>query len=139
VAAYQHFVDAGNTAERTPSKIANSKALSSFAIDPALGSEQSDITNFQLQNIEWRGTPPVTRARVMKTNFAAKPYSAVTIVDCPTVSSTWRPFNTQTGKPLKLVKPKVAPPWATTATVVLYRGKWMVQTEKTDMNRTCTP
>lgn len=139
VVAYQRFVAAGNTAERTPSKIASSKALASFAIDPALGSEQSDITNFQLENIEWRGTPPSTRVRVTKTDFAAKPYAAVTVVDCPTLSSTWRPFNAQTGKPLKLVRPKVNPPWATTATVVLYKGKWMVQTEKTDMRRTCTP
>lgn len=130
-------MNASNEAERAPARI--SKTLEQYAIDPALGTEQGLLTQFQVNNIDWRGTPPTSRPQVVKTGFAATPYPNVTVVDCPTVSSTWRPYNSKTGKPLTLVKPKVAPPWATTATVALYRGKWMVQTEKTDMTRTCKP
>lgn len=137
LAAYNAFVSASDTAERDPSRI--SKLLPRYAIDPALGTEQGLLTQFQVNNIQWRGTPPTSRARVVKTGFAATPYPNVTVVDCPTVSSSWRPYDTKTGKPLPLVKPKVAPPWATTATVALYKGKWVVQTTKTDMTRTCKP
>jgi hypothetical protein len=130
-------VKAGNRAERSPAKPPQS--LTRYAIDPALGTFQGLLAQFQLDNIEWRGTPPVSRPKVTSTRFDAQPYATVTIVDCPTLSSTWRPYNSKTGKPMKLVKPKVAPPWATTATVVLYHGRWMVHATTTDMTRTCKP
>jgi hypothetical protein len=137
LAAYSAFTNAVNQAQRKPGRV--SKALALHAIDPALGTARGVLTQFQVSNIEWHGTPPASRTRVLSAKPAATPYPTVTIVDCPTVSTTWRPFNSKTGKPVKTVKPKVAPPWATTATVALYKGKWMVQTEKTDMTRTCAP
>ena len=137
LAAYTAFTNATNEAQRTPSRV--SKQLAQYAIDPALGTARGVLTQFQVSNIEWHGTPPSSRTRVVKNNPTAQPYPTVTVVDCPTVSNTWRPFNTKTGKPVKTVQPKVAPPWATTATIAFYKGKWMVQIEKTDMTRTCTP
>ena len=137
LAAYTAFTNATNEAQRTPSRV--SKQLAQYAIDPALGTARGVLTQFQVSNIEWHGTPPASRTRVVRNNPTAQPYPTVTLIDCPTLSSTWRPYNTKTGKPVKTVTPKVAPPWATTATIALYKGKWMVQIEKTDMTRTCTP
>lgn len=137
LAAYAAFTNAVNEAQRKPAQV--SKALTLYAIDPALGTARGVLTQFQVSDIEWRGTPPASRTRVVSARPTATPSPTVTLVDCPTVSNTWRPFNSKTGKPVKTVKPKVAPPWATTATITLYKGKWMVQTEKTDMARTCAP
>ena len=137
LAAYTAFTGATDEAQRTPSRV--SKQLEQYAIDPALGTARGVLTQFQVSNIEWHGTPPASRTRVVRSNPTAQPYPTVTLIDCPTVSSTWRPYSTKTGKPVTTVKPKVAPPWATTATIALYKGKWAVQFEKTDMTRTCTP
>lgn len=137
--AYGRFTAASNTAERVPDKKSNGNALSGYSIDPALGGEQSDLINYTVNHIDWRGTPPRSRSKVTVSNFNATPYPTVTIVDCPTISKTWRPYNSQTGQPLKLVTPNVAPPWATTATVVHYKTRWVVQSRRVDMTRTCKP
>ena len=138
-AAYLSFVKSSDAAERSPARRAGSRSLANYAIDPALGTAQSQLIDFGVHGIEWRGTPPSSRTRVTTVDYGAQPYPTVSLVDCPTVSDTWRPYAVSTGKPLKLVTPKVAPPWATAVTVVLYKSRWMVRTANTDMTRTCQP
>ena len=137
-AAYLAFVSASNDAERKPTDQSRVAAIKAHTVDPALAEEGENLFQFREQNIEWRGTPPASRVQV-KAVDASGTRPTVTIIDCPTISNTWRPYDASTGRPLKLVAPKVPPPWATTATVIYYRGRWMVQTAKVNMSRTCAP
>ena len=126
------------TAERKPTDLSRIASIKAHAVDPALAQEGENLFQDRQSHIEWRGTPPSSRVRV--TSVAANgTYPTVTLVDCPTVSKTWRPYDARTGKPLKLVPPKVAPPWPTNAKVIYYRHQWVVQTAKADMSRTCQP
>lgn len=136
--AYLAFVAASFNAERKPTDQSRIAAIKAHAVDPALVQEGEDLFQYRQSHIEWRGTPPSSRVSLGSVNFSGT-YPTVTLVDCPTVSKTWRPYDTRTGKPLKLVPPKVAPPWPTNAKIIYYRGNWMVQTAKADMSRTCKP
>lgn len=138
IAAYLAFTRASDAAERKPADLSRVKAIKAHSVDPALGKEGASLFDFRQSHIEWRGTPPTSRVKVTSASTTGA-HPTVTLRDCPTVSKTWRPYDSRTGKPLKLVKPKVAPPWAATVTVINYKGRWVVQTTKVDMSRTCTP
>jgi hypothetical protein len=136
--AYGKYTEATYDAERSPQRDHNA-VLTSLAIDPALGTFQGLLTKLQLAGIANRGTPPRSRVKVTKTDLNAKPWPTVTIVDCPTVSSSWVAYDVKTGKPVKVVPNPVNPPYAVTATVIRYKGTWVVYRTKADRNHTCVP
>lgn len=136
--AYLKYTAATYQAERTPQKDHNAE-LTTLAVDPALGTFQGLLTQLQIAGIANKGTPPTSRVKVTKTDLSAQPYPTVTIVDCPTASPSWIAYDVKTGKPVKVVPNPVKPPYAVTASVIQYRGKWVVYSTKADRNHTCVP
>jgi len=138
VKAYLAFTRAVYTAERAPGP-QNLSLLKRYSIDPELGSVTDFLTKLQLAGLVVRGTPPASRVHVIGYAPKANPFPAVSLVDCPTVSTTWRPYYKASGKPGKVVQGKAKPPYASRATVVLFKGVWKVRTVKTNRNKTCSP
>ena len=137
-AAYLTYTAATYEAERTPEQDHNAE-LTSLAVDPALGTFQGLLTQLQVAGIANQGTPPTPRPKVTKTDLSAQPYPTVTIVDCPTVSPTWLAYDVTTGQPVTVVPNPVQPPYAVTASVIQYKGKWVVSSTSADRNHTCAP
>jgi hypothetical protein len=138
VAAYNRWAKATYEAERSPGKNHNQQ-LSALAVDPALGTFQGFLSQLQIAGIANRGTSPRPRAKAIAGDLSAQPYPTVTVVDCPTVSASWKPYNVQTGKPVKVVPNPVKPPYAVTAKVIKFKDKWVVDQTKADRNHTCSP
>lgn len=136
--AYLKYTAATYQAERSPQKDHNAE-LTTLAVDPALGTFQGLLTQLQIAGIANRGTPPTSRVKVTKTDLSARPYPTVTVVDCPTVSPSWIAYDVKTGKPVTVVPNPVKPPYAVSASVIQYKGKWVVYSTKADRNHTCVP
>lgn len=136
--AYTAYLADTYAAERSPGRN-HAAQLKAHAVDPALGTIEALLTKLQLAGIANRGTPPRPRVRVTKQDLGAHPWPVVTLVDCPTVSPSWVAYDVTTGKPVKVVPNPVKPPYAITAMVIKYKGRWMVSETTVDRKHTCTP
>lgn len=138
VAAYLSFTGASHAAERSPGKN-HAVELRAHAVDPALGTIEALLTKLQLAGIANRGTPPKPRVKITKQDLEAHPWPVVTLADCPTVSPSWAAYDVATGKRVKVVPNSSEPPYAVTATVIKYKGRWVVSKTSVDRKHTCTP
>lgn len=138
VTSYLNLVAASNSAYEDPEGV-SAKSFAEFAVDPALGVILNDVTNLQLSSYEFRGVPPVSRITISHSDLGAKPYPFVVLVDCPTVSTTWKVYSQATGKPVQVVSQEIDPPYATTNEMVHIRERWVLRTTSVDRSRTCSP
>jgi hypothetical protein len=138
-AAYLAFINASHAAERNPANGNLLNAVRAAAVDPALAVEGEHLFGYRTSGIAWSGQPPVSRLTVEKISDGAAP--AVTLVDCPTLSPSWQPYLLSTHKPVPVTFPpgSAKPPHATTARVIYYKSRWMVQSTTTEVKATCTP
>lgn len=137
--AYLRYRQAFNAAEEEPSSAPRRFALARISTDPQRQRDGAMLVQNRINHVAWRGTPPRSRAKVTHSNFHARPYPIVVVRDCPTVSATWTPYLTTTGKTVPVTYPKGSahPPYAFTATVVKYRSRWVVQKVTMYLRKTC--
>lgn len=137
-AAYLAFEKASRDAERKPGDHTRRKGLRAHAVDPALSTEVGHLVGFASAGYAWFGQPPRPRVNV-KSIDPGNPYTVVTLVDCPTVSTSWKPYVVKGHQPVPVTYPSgsAKPPHALTATVIHYKSRWMVQKVVTDVRHTC--
>lgn len=140
-AAYVEFAKASRLAEEAPGDQKRFTAVKAHAVDPALGNEGVTLFNYQRAGIAFKGQPPAPRVKVKLLGPDTKPYPTATLVDCPTVSSTWMAYDTKTHQvvPIKFPGETAKPPHPTTANLIYYAGRWAVQKITTDVRQTCAP
>lgn len=141
VAAYLRYRAIVNAAEKSPSSTRLLNELAAITADPQQQRDGAMLLQNRINQVAWRGIPPRSRAKVSESNLQAKPYLTVMVRDCPTVSATWKPYLTTTGKSVPVTYPKgsARPPYAFTATVVEYRSHWVVQKVTMYLRKTCAP
>ncbi len=139
--AYIAFAKASRSAEEQPSDKSRFNSVRAHAVDPALANEGETLFNYQRANIAFKGQPPSPRVSVMVLAPAAKPYPTATVIDCPTISSRWKAYDTKTHNvvPIKYPGETAKPPHPTTANLIYYGGRWAVQKITTDVRQTCAP
>lgn len=139
-AAYSAFVAASYAAERKPTDLALVGALNVRAVDPALATEGEHLLGYRNSGIAWAGQPPKPRVSVQAIT-ATSVYPTVTLNDCPTVSSSWKPYLVKSHKAVPITYPKgsAKPPHAIEAKVIFYKNRWMVQSTTTNVKKTCAP
>jgi hypothetical protein len=110
-------------------------------VDPQQERDGAMLLQYSINHLIWRGTPPAPRATVAQMRLAAKPYPTVVVRDCPTVSTTWEPYDTShhTVVPVQYPKGSARPPFGITASVVKYKSRWRVEKVTTLMRTTCVP
>src|SRR5439155_17626381 len=115
--AYRAFNDALNEGLRDPSSN-YAGTIAAHSVDPARETADSNIASFRLSHIAFRGTPPKPRIKITGSHLSATPWPTVTLIDCPTVSGTWKAVNTKTGQPAPTTYPSgsAKPPHAIEAT-----------------------
>jgi hypothetical protein len=136
--AYLAYIAATYLAERSPSK-SHTRQLSAHAVDPALGTIEGLLTQLQIAGIANRGTPPKSRVKIIKVDPLATPWPTVTLLDCPTVASSSEAYYIKSGRPVEVLPNKNKPPYAVTATVIQYKGRWVVYKTIADRTHTCAP
>lgn len=138
--AYEAFVSASFNAERKPTDLSLVNALKAHAVDPALATEGEHLFGYRSSGIAWGGQSPTPQVTV-QTVASSGAYPTVTLNDCPTVSSTWKPYLVKTRKSVPVTYPKgsAKPPHAITVKVIFYKNRWMVQSTTTNVKRTCVP
>ncbi len=139
--AYIAFTNAVQHADENPMDVSREQAIKAHAIDPALANEGGHLVGFRTEGIAWSGHPPAARVSVAAVDPAAQPYPIVVLVDCPTVSGSWKPYDVKTHQQVPVTYPKgsAPPPHASTATVVSYHSRWVVQKTVTNVTKTCAP
>ena len=129
--AQRHAVAAGGTYPAAAD-------FARFSFDPARAIYVGYIAGLAAQGVQFRGTPPEPRVRVVSVEPGAKPYPLVMLSDCQTLTSDWNEYVTATGKRVPVASASVPPPYEITAKVVYYKGHWGLQSTTTDTSRTCT-
>ena len=138
LSAYQSFSSATFAVERHPASTAERARLGAVSFDPARSKQLGYAVSLTSQGVAWRGPPPVPRASVLSINIAAKPWPTVVISDCPTPAPSWQEYVVKTGAAVPVTASGASPPYEITANVILYRGRWGVQSTTVDRSRTCT-
>lgn len=139
--AYVAFDAAVHFAEKRPSDQSRFKAIKAHAVDPALAREGADLFRYQRGGVAFKGTPPPPRVSVKAIHLDARPYPAVALVDCPSLSSTWNLYTVKGHKLVPTTVPKGAakPPYALTVAVIFYKSRWMVHGTRLNVRKTCAP
>jgi hypothetical protein len=139
--AYRQFIAASQNAKRKPvaqgEKYPRASDFNRWSFDPARAEYETYIWSLALGDVEFRGTPPQSHARVEEIDLDASPYPTVHVSDCQT-GGNWVGYDTKLGKVLPTPKPSVAPPYLSKSTVIYFRKRWGVSTIKVDTSRTCT-
>lgn len=138
LSAYQSFSSATFAVERHPASTAERARLGAVSFDPARSKQLGYAVSLASQGVAWRGPPPAPRASVLSINIAAKPWPTVVISDCPTPAPSWQEYIVKTGAAVPVTASGASPPYEITANVILYRGRWGVQSTTVDRSRTCT-
>ena len=140
VTAYTAFVSASYTAERKPTDLTLVNALKAHSVDPALATEGQHLFGYRNSGIAWEGQPPTPRVTV-QTITTTGAYPTVTLNDCQTVSSTWKPYIVKTHKAVPITYPtgSAKPPHAIAVKVIYFKNRWMVQSTTTNVKKTCVP
>jgi hypothetical protein len=141
VTAYLKYREAINTAQRSPASTGLLTAVANATADPQQETDGKMLLQYRINHLAWRGTPGRPRVTVTESRAHANPYPTVTVRDCPTVSASWKPYDTTTNKPVPVTYPKGSAkrPFAVTATVVDYQSHWLVEKVTTYMRKTCEP
>ena len=98
----------------------------------------SSLKSAKSAGVEYRGTPPAPRMRVVSSTKAGS-LPEIVVENCP-LNSTTDPFvayYTKTGKVAPVSKPKVPQPYAQTAKVFEINGSWVITSFTTDDTKTC--
>lgn len=89
--------------------------------------------------VEYRGTPPTARIRVIADRTTAK-VPRVDLINCPLQSTTdpFRAYTAATGKVLPSPASAVPPPYAQRAALFMINKRWVVTQYSTDATKTCS-
>lgn len=99
----------------------------------ASGAAYSDALKNLNSSIIWKGTPAAPRVTVVSVQFTG---TVVNLSDCA-APGTLLPYYVATGERVPLQNNPVAPPYPTTAQVVMVKGRWSVTQADTDRNHSC--
>lgn len=133
VDAYLAFDAATNLAQQHPFNPGTSTPPSSadftkYSFDPAKTSLLQFVGALAGAGEAYRGSPPIARITITAINLAAKPYPVVTLVNCPTLASTWHAYLVTTGQQVPDQKTKAPLPNPIAVEVIQYQGRWGVRT-----------
>ena len=141
--AYEAGIRASNAAARHPygkgDHIPRGADFAKYMFDPLLSQYKFYIWGLAASDYEYRGTPPTINVVVKSVHLAAKPWPTVTLSDCSTGVQGWKVYNAKTGEVEPIVKKRVAPPYRSTVTMILYEKRWGIKKIALDATRTCVP
>lgn len=127
------------TAVRHPAT-ANASAFDKFLAGQAKIAFDGSLKSAKSAGVEYRGTAPTPRIKVITTAKAGS-LPEVVVQNCPLASSSdpFVAYYVKTGKAVPVSKPKVPQPYAQTAKVFKINGSWVITSYTTDNTKTCTP
>jgi hypothetical protein len=142
VNAYLGFSRAAFNADRHPlpagSAYPAAADFTQYTWDPLRAQVTAQLVASNRFGIAYRGTPPAPRITSVELRLNSHPYPSVVLTNCDTPAPTWEAFDPATGQRLSTTGASVPPPYQTTITVILYQGRWGVQSISADTSRTCT-
>lgn len=140
--AYRAYTRELQLAQEHPNAPGNTAAIKRVALDPEQAEDFKSITELQEDGLAWEGPRDQARARVISVSLDAKPYPVGVVRDCPRLSKSRQLVYANSGKVVQSVPTKsndTPPPYAITATIVKYQGRWAVQKTSADKKQTCKP